>query len=172
MMKYTSREITRTAIITALMIVLGYILYLLSRIIPLPGSKFITMSAFLSLMLTLAVEKVGKKGIFLLISTLFALIMSMISVLMGIAILSSGLATEILGLTIFNGYENRKTRILTAALYPALASLSFFLALDYLSGGNFPLPPVKILIFLFFIIYLLGLFGSRSAYYLLDKEIF
>ncbi|WP_425447402.1 hypothetical protein [Dethiothermospora halolimnae] len=172
-MKYTTKEITFIALTAALMVVVGYVLYSVSAILPIPGSKFIIHSSFLSFVLTLPVVHIRKIGTISMINFVFSFIMFFISPYMGLAILTSGLFTEIVGFLIFRNYNSSKKVLFTVALYPVFSLLTSFFVTNYITGNTIYLVIGNklTLIVLSIIIYGLGLLGSYSALKILPKRV-
>lgn len=159
-MHFKNKEISLIGLSVALIVVVGFLFYYLSYIFPVPGSKMISMAPFLAFMYTLPIYKINKKGVFFILSLLFAIIMSFISIIMGIAILTAGLLTELTSF-LFYYLPKRKKTIVTTAFFPAysfisfLISTQFLIGIDVISNNSFLL-----LLILLIITYILGILGS------------
>lgn len=166
---FKNKEISLIGLTVALIVVIGFLFYYLSYIFPVPGSKMISMAPFLSFMFTLPVYKINKLGIFFIISLLFAIIMSFISIIMGLAILSAGLLTELSSFPFYFLSKKRKT-IVTTAFFPAFSFLSFLVTSQYLIGINVISDnSFLILTILLIITYILGILGSYLSVNIINR---
>ena len=95
-MKYSTREITLIAIVVAIMISVGYILYVVGSVFPGSGSKFVTMAPFLSFMLTILISKIKKIGVIFSTSLIFGGTTTVI--ILSICIYALGLFGSYMGL--------------------------------------------------------------------------
>lgn len=168
-MHFKNKEISLIGLTVALIVVVGFLFYYLSYIFPVPGSKMVSMAPFLAFMYTLPVYKINKQGIFFILSLLFAIIMSFISIIMGIAILSAGLLTELTSYPFYNLTKERKT-IITTAFFPAFSFLSFLISTQYLIGINvISNNSLSIIIILLIITYILGIIGSYLSVSIINR---
>ena len=164
-MKLNNKDIAIISLIAALMIVIGYFIYLLSVFFPLPGSKFIIMSGFLSFMITIAIVKVEKNGVVTLISIVFGVIMGFISIVMGLAIILTGILTELTALILFNNYQRKRNIVFTSSFYPFYSFILGLLATNYITGNHlFKIGGVIPFIISGLIVFGLGILGSLAAY--------
>lgn len=162
-MHFKNREISLIGITVALIVVLGFIFYFSSYILPLPGSKFIMMAPFLAFMYTIPLVKINKKGVILVISLLFAVMMSFITIIMGIAILSAGILTEIT-FNFLKKYKKKDQIIFSTPFFPLYSFLSFILLSELILGHQL-INKISGLIFIIMgiVIYALGILGSKAA---------
>jgi len=79
-----------------IMVVGGYMLYLLSTAVPLPGSKFIFMGPFLTFVMMIPLERYPKFGTLSIINGIFGLVMLVISPWMTLAIIIAGVVSDLL----------------------------------------------------------------------------
>lgn len=168
-MHFKNREISLLGITVALIVVLGFVFYFSSYILPLPGSKFLMMAPFLAFMYTFPLIKINKKGVILILSLLFAIIMSFITLIMGVAILSAGILTEITSYIFKN--KNRETEIVfSTAFFPLYSYLSFIFLSEFMLGYNLLSENTSLLLIIIgAVIYILGVLGSKSAIKVNDK---
>ena len=87
------KKITTFAIFIALMIVGGYILTFTSKSIPIPGSKFIVMGPYLTLVMILMLVRYPRFGTLSMINLVFGLLMVIFSPWMTLAIIISDRST-------------------------------------------------------------------------------
>jgi len=78
-----------------IMIIGGYLAYLLSTAIPLPGSKFLVMGPFLTFILMIPLERFPKFGTISVINFVFGMILFMLTPWMTLAILVSGTVSDL-----------------------------------------------------------------------------
>ncbi len=88
-----SKEITTIAMGVATLIGGGMGIYFLSAFFAVPGSKYLLMAPYLSIIFYVMQFKLKSKYTLLKIGTVFALIMTVINIFMGIAILLTTLLT-------------------------------------------------------------------------------
>ncbi len=104
---FAAREITIIAITVSLTVVFGWLFYLTANLLPLPGSRFVGVTAFSSFMIYFpVVDKIRRQGVFLGVAAVFAGIMSLISLFMGLAIVLAGLLTEFAGWLVIKDYRS------------------------------------------------------------------
>jgi len=166
---FKNKEISLIGLTVALIVVIGFLFYYLSYIFPVPGSKMVSMSPFLAFMYALPVYKINKRGIFFILSLIFAIIMSFISIIMGIAILSAGLLTELTSYLFYYLPKRRKT-IITTAFFPSFSFISFLVSSQYLIGINMiSNNSLIILTILLIITYMLGISGSYLSVNIINR---
>ncbi len=161
-MKYSTREITLIAIVVAIMISVGYILYVVGSIFPGSGSKFVTMAPFLSFMLTILISKIKKVGTIFSTSLIFGGIMTFISVFMGVAIIASGILSDIITFILFRNYNKSYKIMASTALFPMFSAITSILVGNFITGNKLHVVfgGTTTVIILSICIYALGLFGS------------
>ncbi|WP_053955872.1 hypothetical protein [Inediibacterium massiliense] len=173
-MKFSVKEITLIGITAAMMVAIGYVLYVAGSFLPIPGSKFIMFSPFLGFILTMPIYKIKKIGVLSAISFVFGMIMSGISIFMGLAILASGIFSDLLSKILFKNYNSTNKIMLSVGLYPMCSLINSFLVGVYITGNKaFALDGgYEMLLIISLIIYGLGVFGSYVALKLLPSRVF
>jgi len=148
-MKISTRQLTYDALTLTLLIVGGYVLYYLSKVIPLPGAKFLLMAPYLTIVLYYPVKRSPKPGTISLINLGFAALLSIMSLFMGVAIVLSGVLTDLTVILLFREYNTEWKRRLGIAFYPAYAMLTSLFITDFITGkrlyGQFGFWPVIIM---------------------------
>ena len=91
----TTNELVSLALTVAALIVGGYMLYLVGVSFPIPGIKYLMLTPYMAFMITFILLKFENKKSFFYVNTTFALIMSLMSIYMGITIFAVGIATQI-----------------------------------------------------------------------------
>lgn len=133
-MKLTTRDTTFFALLLSALIAGGYMLFVISRTIPIPGFKYVIMSPYFALVLMLLMGKVPKKGAILLFNAGFAGIMSFITPVMGFAIITTGAMTELIFLLLSKGVKKPVQHMITASSYSSLAVLTSILYTYWLTN--------------------------------------
>ncbi len=169
-MKYSAKDIAIIALTAVLTVVFGYVFYLAGSLIPIPGYKFVVFAPFLGFMMYIPVAKIRRIGVMSAASFVFALLMAPITFFMGIAILATGICTDLVSLLVFRKYTSTKRVIASVAFYPSFAVIWAFLISNYLTGNVlYRLAGGWFLIsMLCVVIYPLGILGA----YLSDKFIY
>lgn len=148
-MKLSTRQLTYDALTLTLLIVGGVVLYYLSKVLPLPGAKFLLMAPYLTIVLYYPVKRSPKPGTITVINLGFAALLSLVSLFMGIAIVLSGILTDLTVILLFKSYDTEFKRRIGISFYPAYAMLTSLFITDFITGkhlyGNFGLWPVIIM---------------------------
>ncbi|MCK8825373.1 hypothetical protein [Fuchsiella alkaliacetigena] len=156
--RYSPKEMSIVGITVALIVVGGYILYLLSNFIPIPAVKPILMAPFLGFAMVIPIFKVRKFGMITVISAIFGLVMSLLSILLTFAIIGAGVLSDLINFLLFRNYSKDRNIIFSIALFPVACSLSFFL----IFGLSIEVDILTIVFLLF--IYVLGFLGAYAGY--------
>jgi len=173
-MKYTVKDIVIIALVAALTVVIGYLFYVAGSVFPVPGFKFVVFAPFLGFMLFIPTRKIQKIGVITAISTVFAALMSSVSLFMGIAIFMTGITTDLLTLLFFRNYNQTWKITASVGFYPVFAVLWAFLV-SYLFTGNAMYKLVGgwiSITLLCIVIYILGLVGAYLANKVIYTRIF
>lgn len=169
-MKYSAKDISIIALTAVLTVVFGYVFYLAGSLIPIPGYKFVVFAPFLGLMMYIPVARIRRIGVISAASFVFALLMAPVTFFMGIAILATGVCTDLVSFLIFRKYTSTKKIIASVAFFPSFAVLWAFLISNYLTGNVlYRLAGGWLVIgFLCIVLYPLGILGA----YISDKFIY
>lgn len=162
MMSMETRDITFMSLTVVLLIAGGYLLYYMSLFFPIPGSKFIMMATYLSLVVYFPMKKVNKLGTIALISIIFGGILSIFTFFMGLAIIVTGLLTDVTTLIIGRGYKNESVIIISAASYALYSFITSIYTTNILSGNMlYNVVSIKMFIIVGIFIFSLGLIGAK-----------
>ena len=93
--KWKTKDITQIAMTVSAMLVGGFMIYLFSSRFPLPGFKYAAMSPYLSFIVAMILINFSLKGSILIVNAVFAMVMSLVSLYMAMAIFMTGVLTEI-----------------------------------------------------------------------------
>jgi hypothetical protein len=161
-MSFKTRDITFMSLTVVLLIAGGYLLYYMSLFFPVPGSKFIVMGAYLSLVVYFPMKKVNKLGTIALVSIIFGSILSIFTFFMGIAIILTGLLTDLTTFIIGRGYKNETVILVSAAAYAFYSFMTSIYVTNVVSGNMlYDVVSIKAFLIVGFIIFILGLFGAK-----------
>ncbi|WP_408955453.1 hypothetical protein [Natroniella sp. ANB-PHB2] len=172
-MDYTTKELVIISITVALMVVVGFIFYAVSNLLLFPGYRFIILGSFLGFMITIPILKIRKIGVITITSIVFAMIMSLISIFMGLAIIMTALATELTAFLLFKNYAKEYKIIFSAAFYPFYGALTFIYISSLLIGKNIYDLIGNLTLFLssLIIVYGLGLLGSYISLNIIGQRL-
>jgi hypothetical protein len=127
-----AKKITMFGIFTALMVVGGYILYFISKIISIPGSKFIFMGLYLTLVMILPLNRYPRFGTLSLINLVFGGVMFILSPWMTLAIIVSGIISDFVMLLPI--WKNVKP-LLAMGVYNGMSFFTSFYISNYITGN-------------------------------------
>ena len=162
MMSFETRDITFMSLTVVLLVAGGYLLYYMSLFFPVPGSKFIIMGAYLSLVIYFPMKKVKKLGTIALVSIIFGGILSVFTLFMGLAIIATGLLTDLTTLIIGRGYKNEGVIIVSAAAYAFYSFMTSIYITNVISGNMlYDVVSIKVFVLVGIIIFILGLIGAK-----------
>lgn len=152
------QTLTQLAMTVAALIAGGYVIFIVSSFFPLPGIKYLLMSPYLSLVIAIVMRNIHTKVAILKINTVFALIMSMINIYMGLAIFLTGFCTQIVA-TLLVSFKYVVQ--LSAASYSAFTVGSALLVSRVVIGGPiFKLISWQWIVLATLISFILGLLGG------------
>ena len=153
-----TRRITTFAIFTALMVVGGYIFYLISSAIPIPGSKFVFMGPYLTCVMSSLLIRYPRFGTLSLINMVFGGIMFILSPWMTLAIIVSGVVADfIMILPIWM----KAKQLLSMGVYNGMSVLTSFYVGTYITGNViYKILDLKVLIIAVVLAVITGIFGG------------
>jgi energy-coupling factor transport system substrate-specific component len=130
-----TQDITFISLLAAVLVAGGYILYLLSRAIPLPGGKFVLMAPYLSLIMAIGLKRLKSSWTMALISLVFGGILIVFTPFMGLAILSAGILSH-LSSRLLPGTSDSPFKIwFSAAFYPLWGFWLSLIVSNYFTGN-------------------------------------
>lgn len=169
-MKFKTSDITYMAFSIILLISGGYFIYYMSLLFPVPGSKFIIMSPYLSLVLFFPIKKIKKIGIMSLISIIFGLILSTFTFFMGLAIITTGILADLTTFIFLRNYKTNKKIIISASFYPVYAYITSIYITNFVTGNVlYNVVELNIFILVGILIYILGIIGSFIGYKIYNR---
>ncbi len=158
--KMTTKHITEVAMAVAALIVGGYLIYIISSQFPLPGVKYTAMAPYLSLIVAFVLTYFKSANTLLLINLVFAMVMSLMNLYMGLSIVLVGLLIHFSQWLIPRSWRFYAGFI--ASLYSAYVVGVSLLVSKWLIGSivfkNITLPYVLLLMGIAF---LTGAFGAH-----------
>ncbi len=134
-MTFTTKETALIALVAALNVVIGSVFYLAGNLLPVPGNKFLLFGPFLGFMMYVLLRTVPKRGTIFAASTVFSVLMLPFHFFMGMAIVGTGITTELGNLLLFRRFDSDRKIRWGAALYPAMAFVWAFFVSVYLTGN-------------------------------------
>lgn len=129
----STASLTHIALSVAALIAGGGCIFFFSRWIPFPGMKYLLMSPYLSLVMTIVMRRIPASNLLLKINTVFGLIMSLVTLYMGLAIFMTGLLSQLV-YNLLPGHSVKKIRF-SAASYSAFTVLTALLISKFMIGG-------------------------------------
>ena len=161
-MAFNTKDITFMSLTVVLLIAGGYLLYYMSLFFPVPGSKFMIMGAYLSLVVYFPMKKVNKLGTIALVSIIFGGILSIFTLFMGIAIILTGLLTDLTTIIIGRGYKNETVILLSAASYAFYSFMTSIYVTNVVSGNMlYDVVSIKVFVLVGLIVFILGFIGAK-----------
>lgn len=155
-----NREIVNIAIGIAALIGGGMGIYAMSAAFPIPGAKFMLMAPYLSIVLYIIQSRVRSNFVVLKLATVFALIMSFINIFMGLAIVLTGIFTQLSIVKI----KNPERRIFWGSvLFSAYTGLCALVVTKTFIGGVVASVPYWVLVGISIICGCFGIFGTKVA---------
>lgn len=128
------KDITTISIGIAALIGGGIVVYQLSAVVPIPGTKYLLMAPYLSMIVFIIMNRVKSKYAILYIGIAFGLIMSLFNLFMTIAIISTAVLSYVSMVPI---RKSKIRKIVGASLFSAYTGLSALSISKYMIGGVF-----------------------------------
>lgn len=160
--KLTTQDITQIAMTVSAMLVGGFMIYMISSRFPLPGFKYVAMSPYLSFLITMVLINFKLKGSVIIVNTVFAMVMSMVSLYMGLAIFLTGLLTELTQKLIPNGWRY-KMRFVSALYSVYTVSTALMVSKLFIAKEIFEIITLPYILMLMGIAFVLGLLGAYAG---------
>ena len=125
------RELTYIALGVATIIACGFGIFQLSLIFPVPGTKYILMAPFLSMMFMIVQTKIDRKYVLIKLGIVFGLIMLIMNLYMGVSILMTSILAQ--GTSLILPIKNKY--FWGSSLLSAYTGLCALVISKYLIGG-------------------------------------
>jgi len=153
------KELTYISLGVAILIAGGFAILQLSMIFPIPGTKYILMAPYISMVFMVIQTKLGKQLILLKIGLTFGAIMSIFNLYMGITILLTSVLTQVTMLFL----PVRKRAFWGSSLFSLYMGLSALTVSKHLLGGIFLGISGLWILAIAFICLIFGLAGAMYA---------
>lgn len=127
-----TRKITFFGIFTAAMLVGGYMLYFMSKLFPMPGSKIIIMGPYLTFVMILPLIRYPNFGTLSLINMVFGGVMFIINPWMMMAIVISGITADFAMLL---PIRLKIKQVLAMGIYNGMSLLTSIYISNYVTGN-------------------------------------
>ncbi len=156
-----AHQLTFIGILVAVLVTGGYVLYWVSRFLPVPGSKFLVMAPYLGLIMAIALFRLPSPWTMSKVSVVFGVVVSLFTPVMGVTIVTAGLLSDFLSRLMPANSKSFSSLAPKAALYPML-SLVLSLFVSNVMTGNVLYGALGLGPFLFaaLLAYGLGLLGA------------
>ncbi len=130
------RDVTFVGLLVAVLVSGGYVLYLISRALPIPGAKFLVLSPYLALTMAVALRRLSSRWAMTLVSLVFGAVISIFTPVMGVTIPAAGLLADI-STRVWRNRELSDSRLIgVAATYPCWSLLLALSVTNYLTGNS------------------------------------
>lgn len=137
-MKNQTRSMTQLAMSVAAMIAGGSAIFILSQVFVLPSVKYVLMAPYLALVIVLVERLVSMRFSIIIFNLVFAGIMSFITIYMGMAIIVTGLITQLVALAYRE--KTKAHMMIVGSTYAGATSFSaLFFAKVFIGGAAFDL---------------------------------
>ena len=171
MNKFRIKDISFMAISIALMYVFGKILYILSRFLPIPGSRVLFTAPLFTFVMTTAVLRSKKIGTISIIMGLLALILTRFTIFGGLSILLSGLLTDLTTFILIKKYTSYRSVYLTIGLHGFYSMwTSFFVVSIFIENSSFVTGAWYWVLIISIFLYLICSYISKMTIKLLDRR--
>ncbi|MBK1809995.1 hypothetical protein JHL18_04975 [Clostridium sp. YIM B02505] len=152
-MKNYAGKLTSIAVTVALLIVGGGFIYTLSYMFGgAQAFKVILMSLYFSILLYLLIVRSPEIGTLSMLSVVLGVLLSVFSPIMTLAIVSTGVLSDICSYLLFKGYGTGKKLIVSVAFYPLFSVVTSLFLMSKLTS--------KLAMDSLWIIYILGGLGA------------
>lgn len=160
-MKLNLRESIFISLLVSMLIGGGYVLYIVSTYFPLPGMKYVILAPYLSLIICALRILITHKWAVIRFNIVFAMIMSLISIYMSMAIVITTLLTEVTGLAL--GKFNHGFRsVITSALYSFYSVFISLITVKYILLTTDAININNVMIISLSLVgFILGIFGAK-----------
>lgn len=155
----TTRDITYIAFGVVAMIAGGAVVLSLSMVFPIPGAKYILMAPWLSMVVSILLAKVRRRHVLALFGTVFGLIMSAMNLYMGLAIVMTGLLSDVSSLP----FKEEAKPFFGGVFFAGYTGLTALAVSKFMIGGAFAGIPLGWLAATGLLCALFGLAGALMA---------
>ncbi|MCT4631132.1 MAG: hypothetical protein N4A76_00175 [Firmicutes bacterium] len=155
-----TKETTSIALGVSSIIAGGICIFLLSSLFPIPGSKYMLMAPYLSMVLYIMQSKIASKYTILKFGAVFSLIMSIVNFFMGMAILATTLLTE---LVIFFIKDNHKKALYGSIFFATFTGVCATLITKLFIDGLMDNMPYYWIIAIAIVCSIFGVAGTNLA---------
>jgi len=162
--------VTFIGLLVAALVSGGFALYLISRVLPLPGAKFLVLAPYLALAMGMGIDRLRSAWSMTMVSVVFGVVISVFTPVMGLTIVAAGLASDAAASVFRGGTLTTAKVIASAACYPAWSAVLALSVTNYLTGnalfGSLGLGPLLVTAGL---AYALGAVGAALGFKILAR---
>jgi energy-coupling factor transport system substrate-specific component len=156
-----TKKLTTFALFVALMVTGGYILYTLSKLVPIPGSKFVVMGPYLTFVMTLPLLRYPRFGTVTLINLTFGGVMLIINPWMTLTIVVSGLSADLVMLL---PIKLKVKQLLTMGIYNGMSLMTSVYVSNYVTGNAlYKIFSFEMLLLSFILAIITGMLGGLAG---------
>lgn len=159
------------AIAIALMYVLGKFLYIMSRFVPIPGSRIFFTTPLFTFVMTAAILYTKKIGTISMIMGILALILSRLTIFGSLAVLFAGLLTDLTTFILVRRYTDYKSIYRTLAFHSFYSLWASFVIVSlFIENSSFILGSGFVVLIMSIFLYLISLRVSKLTIKIFDKR--
>lgn len=152
---------TTIALFAAVMVVGGYVMYTLSNLVPIPGSKFVFMGPYLTCVMMIPLIRYPRFGTLSLINLVFGGLMFIFSPWMTLAIVVSGILADC-GMLL--PVKLKVKQLWAMGIYNGMSMLTSFCVTNYITGnGLFRILNFQVLLVAFVLSIIAGSLGGYAG---------
>ena len=130
-----AKDVTFIGLLVAALVSGGFALYLISRVLPLPGAKFLVLAPYLALAMGMGIDRLRSAWSMTIVSVVFGVVISIFTPVMGLTIVAAGLASDASALVLRGGALTTTKVIGSAAFYPAWSIALALTVTNHLTGN-------------------------------------
>lgn len=156
-----AKKLTTITLFTVLMLVGGYVLYFISNILPLPGSKFIVMGPYLTFVMTIPVIRYPRFGTISIMNCVFGGLMLIYTPWMTLAIVLSGIAADFMMLL---PIKQKGRLLMSMGLYNGMSLLTSVVITNFITGNAiYRIMNIPVLLGVFILAFITGSVGGYAG---------
>jgi len=155
------KKTTTFAIFAALMVVGGFVLYSVSKLMPIPGSKFIVMGPYLTFVMIMPLIRYPRFGTLSLINIVFGCLMFILNPWMTLSIIVAGVLADCAMLL---PIRIKAKMLLAMGIYNGASLLTSFYVTNYITGNAlYKILNFKVLLVALIITIIAGALGGYAG---------
>ena len=166
------KDIAFIGIAVALLVIAGKLLFMMSKLLPIPASRVIVTAPVFSFVIAAAVYYTRKIGTVSFISIVYGLFMLRVSPFSALAVSLSGVFADIATIIVFRNYNTDNKIVFSVPLRSAFSVLTSYFIVTFLSKNpSFMLGGIIATAVTFVIVYFIALIGSFACVKILRSRL-